>query len=189
MTDSHSVPRDAGHDPRDASDAIRMFVSFDVDQYSDLLCWVVDEDGKNAYRTHGVFAGTLHFDRASPLGFLVRGWGGDDLLSFQVVSATLITIPAAPTLPPSPLDGVAVSTFTMTGFPASDAPKKKGDRYFADVAGPTTIRVVDVDGGWHLRMVLTVQFTKASPSNPADQVTHTRTFYFDPESQVGNGTR
>lgn len=168
-------------------DSIWISVSFDVDQYGNQLCWQVNEDKRNLMQTTGVFAGSLHLDRLTPVGIRVRCWGGEALASFQVLSAVIATIPSANSLPASPFQGVSTATYPLNGFPIVSGPPAFDpvqQRYFLQAElGPTT-KTTDVDGGWQLKMALTAQFSANGETAP-----RTRVFYFDPESQVGNGTR
>jgi hypothetical protein len=166
-----------------------MSVSFDVEQYGDTLCWIVTEDARNLMQQTGVFAGSLHFDQNAPVGFRVRCWGGKDLASFQVMSAVLATIPANSSLPVSPFQGVNSATYALGDFAIVQGPPALDpatQRYYLEAWVGPTAKTVGVDGGWHLKMVLTAQFTTSPAGVPT---TATRAYYFDPESQVGNGTR
>jgi hypothetical protein len=173
----------------DAANTIWMSVSFDVDQYGDTLSWIVTEDARNAMQQTGVFAGSLHFEKSAPVGFRVRCWGGADLASFQALSAVLATLPARADLPVSPFQGVDTATYTLGDFAIVQGPPTLDpatQRYYLETWVGPTAKTVDVDGGWQLKMVLTAQFTTGADGAAT---TKSRAFYFDPESQVGNGTR
>ncbi len=110
-------------------------------------------------------------------------------LSVEVVNATIISIPRIyepSTRVASPFElhsGCTLvppmQTTESTRFdPASG-------RNLTTLQSIAPLRVCDVAGGWMLSMVLTVKIYR----NERTRVEETRVFSFDPEAEVGNGSR
>ena len=159
-------------------------VSFDANQLGHQLCWTATEGRANLLQTYGKFAGSLLLPKGQDLRVEVQGYGDQTLQSFQVLSVCLVTVPADDELPPSPFDGQPTATLEMTDFPACATIiyDPHIDRSYGITASATPLTIRDVDGAWQVSMILTAQIVDAKG-------TRQRVFRFDPESQVGNGTR
>lgn len=159
-------------------------VSFDATQLGRQLCWTATEGRTNLLETYGKFAGSLHLPKDHPLRIEVHGYGDDSLRSFEVQSVCLVTIPADDELAPSPFEGDATATATITDFPPCDTiidDPHIGRRY-GITASTKPLQIRNVNGAWQVSMILTVQIVDGAGKRQ-------RVFRFDPESQVGNGTR
>lgn len=159
-------------------------VSFDAGQLGRQLCWTATEGRENLLQITGKFAGSLLLPKGHDLRVEVHGYGDQTLKSFQVLSVCLVTVPADDELPPSPFDDQSTATVQMTDFPACATIiyDPHIDRSYGITASATPLQIRDVNGAWQVSMILTAQIVDA-------RGTRVRVFRFDPESQVGNGTR
>ena len=159
-------------------------VSFDAGQLGRQLCWTATEGRTNLLQTYGEFAGSLHLPKDCGLRVEVHGYGGANLRSFQILSVCLISTPALDSLPPSPFVGDAVATALIEDFPLCDhfVDDPHIDRRYGIVASARPLQIGNVDGAWQISMVMTVRIDDGLEPRH-------RVFRFDPESQVGNGTR
>ena len=164
--------------------AVWLSVSFDAGQVGRQLCWTATEGRTNLLQTYGKFAGSLHLPKDCGLRVEVHGYGDSTLRSFQILSVCLLTTPALDTLPPSPFVGDPLATALIDDMPLCDhfVDDPHIGRRFGIVASPKPLQIGSVDGAWQISMILTVRI------DDGDEPRH-RVFRFDPESQVGNGTR
>lgn len=160
-------------------------VSFDAQQIGHQLCWTATEGRTNLLEPYGRFAGSLHLPRGHGLRVEVHGYGDDTLQSFEIQSVCLVTMPADDELPPSPFEGHPTATVAIRDFPLCD--RIINDPHIGRSYGITASEVAlpirgDVNGAWQLSMILTARIVDGKGKRQ-------RVFRFDPESQVGNGTR
>ena len=163
-------------------------VSFDATQIGHQLCWTATEGRTNLLEPYGKFAGSLHLPKGHGLRVEVHGYGDDhggrELKSFEILSVCLVTMPSENELPPSPFEHHATATVEIKDFPIChqiiDDPHI-GRRY-GIATSERPLQIIDQDGAWQISMILTVRIHDGKG-------THVRVFRFDPESQVGNGTR
>jgi len=178
--------------------SIVLRVSFDVDQLSNRLIWVFDDDGpvaplsnvNNAYHRFGRHAGSVHFNEGDVLSVRVLGYGRpDNFVTFSVTDATLITLPA-PYLqeppPPSPFD-LEHATQELEFFDATPVHSKDKELRICAADGKTALTVVQCKGVWEFSLVLTVAILRQSGVPGAALTREVRVFQFDPESEVGTG--
>lgn len=168
---------------------IWLSVSFDAEQLGANLVWVASEGRENLYDTYGPFAGSLSLPKNCQMRVEIRGYGSMDMKSFEVESAGLMTVPAAPSLAPSPFKHHRTAITLLENFPTADhiVFDPRIERAYGISASPTSLHIGNEDGAWHLSMILTVAIRTAG----ADGLVRIsrRVFRFDPESYVGNGTR
>ena len=161
-------------------------VSFDAKQLGRQLCWTATEDRANLFHIYGRFAGSLALPKDRGLRVEVHGYGDEFLHSFKILSVCLVTAPADDKLPPSPFVGNDTATVLIDDFPPADViidDPHIGRRYGIS-ASQKPLLIGNQDGAWQISMILTVQIVDSADGEP-----YLRVFRFDPESQVGNGTR
>ena len=159
-------------------------VSFDADQYGRALCWTATEGRTNLYATYGKFAGSLHLPTDCGLRVEVHGYGNKTLQSFQIQSVCLVTVPADSELGPSPFVGQTTASVVIDDFPLCDSIVYDPHigRAYGIAASQVPLQIGSTSGAWQVSMILTVLIVDGAGKRQ-------RVFGFDPESQVGNGTR
>lgn len=165
-------------------------VSFDAEQTGGNLLWRVDASGgRNLLESTGRFAGAVHFQPNDAIYLEVRGSGRlDTFLDARILAAHLITRPhtgqnafSAPSPFSSETAVVPINAWTATQM--IDEPAQ-GLRYSLQQS-TLPLHVIQKSGRWELSLALTVAITLLENGVKRELV---RAFFFDPESEVGDGT-
>ncbi len=168
-------------------------VSFDADQISGQLDWKVLP---NCEPLTGRHAGAILFEPGAELGLEVTGYGKPygDFQSFQIVECCIITRPqvvqiGSKNVPvryaaPSPfVQGIGASLALENDFdPLPPVIDPDGTRAITQ-RWKHQLNVNQAPGRWNLSFLLTLRMLRGE-----GQVQETRVFYFDPESEVGDGS-
>ena len=166
-------------------------VSFDAQQVSSFLDW---EFTPASQARGNASAGALQLYSGQVLQVEVTGFGSvaSGFSGFDVVDACMVTMPQLirlgcklPALfaAPSMFEGVHSATHHLRGhFTNVDTPPPVTGTVRRAKVWDGSLTVAAQAGRWDLSFVLTVRLHGV----PADQA-H-RVFYFDPETQVGDGT-
>jgi hypothetical protein len=177
---------------------IILSMSFDADQHSDNLVWELKQPNLGASNDdstaqYGVGAGAVKFFQGENVMLEVKGGGAtaDGFTSFQIIECCLITRPK-----------VVIAGSGITTRYASPSPFLQSigssyvfeNDYFSNVADKNDYRTITqtwkrslniehTDGTWELSLNLTVRILRGYGAPDI------RVFRFDPEVQVGDGTR
>lgn len=158
-------------------------VSFDILQRSRQLVWQASEDGQIIYQQQGRFAGALRLYIGDRLKLSIfGGYDAEPFNTYKVESAALISLPrsvrdrsegpASGHYAPSPFDGGSAVQL-LTEFYRSGNGVFESQRELA----------VRNAGFWELSLVLSISYPDTE-----FRTVH-RVFRFDPEADVGNGSR
>jgi hypothetical protein len=166
-------------------------VSFDAQQVSSLLDWTFTP----ASQAKGdASAGALQLYAGQVLQLEITGYGSEasGYAGFDVVDACMVTQPQLVRLggnepalfaAPSMFDGVDSATHHLGGqFNDVDTPATLAGTVRRAKVWDGALTVAQAPGRWDLSFMLTVRLRGV----PEDQAR--RVFYFDPESQVGDGS-
>lgn len=172
---------------RDSQERVALQVSFDIDQISHALCWQFDGPHGNLFHTTGIHAGAVHVEHGAVMCLDVTVYArGRSLAGVEINSATLGTMPrqfGPIPFPPSPFRGESASAdfgrFELKSFEFDPL----RDMTVAKLVSTNELQVVTLDGSWQMSLLLSATLTRANNAK------ETRVFQFDPEYQVGNGTR
>ncbi|GAB3258193.1 hypothetical protein [Chitinimonas naiadis] len=169
-------------------------VSFDIEQVSNQLIWSVDDKVSNP--TTGRYAGGVRFFKGESLDFFVTATGDAKRFpNFQIsiLECTILSSPQIVSLddptdavvyaPPSLFSGPDVSARPISEITDCGVEVKHGIRYVY-MQKANALTVGQQNGRWELSLYITVKIV----TNPGAQPI-LRVFTFDPESEVGNGTR
>lgn len=168
-------------------DPVKLQVSFDVDQISRALCWKFEGPHGNLFHTTGVHAGAVQTDAGATVQLEVTVYARlDTLIAVSINSAVLSTLPRQldrKPFPPSPFH----SNDASVDFGPFDETDRKRDETreltIVTLTSKNAFEVVQTFGTWNVSLILSATFSRL------DGTTETRVFEFDPEYQVGNGTR
>lgn len=181
---------------QDKPQEVLLRVSFDIDQLSNRLVWVFDDDGPvtpgravvNAFQRYGRHAGAVHFNKGDQLTVHVLGFGSiKDFETFEVTDCTLATVPTAylhVPPPPSPF-GNEHATQKLKFAKPVDLVSKCPELRIRAAHGKSRLTVVEEKGVWDFSLYVTVKITRIEPDGCHKHVL--RVFLFDPESEVGTG--
>jgi hypothetical protein len=177
---------------------IVLSIGFDVDQNSDNLVWAIKKLDTNSSAEeqttqYGVGAGAVKFFQGENVMLEVQSGGtfASGFTSFQIIECCLITRPKIV------LAGSGVTTRYASPSPFLQSIGSSyvfENDYFSRVADKDNYRTITqiwkrslniehTDGTWELSLNLTVRILRGY--GPPD----VRVFRFDPEVQVGDGTR
>ena len=161
-------------------------VSFDAEQIGDQLSWAVIDGLKDIWQYYGKHAGSVYFETGCDLTVVLKGYGDkSNFLGFKVLDATIVSTPRSydpPTSTASPFTGGHGAT-RVRDFAYFDAAPDSESTRMKMLAFSTSLKVASAPGAWKLSMVLTVCIHYNNSNS------ETRVFTFDPEAQVGNGSR
>jgi len=178
------------------SNPVTLRVSFDAEQISSRLNWVFIPESRPDFGTH---AGSILLDHGEVLSVEVVGSGlvkPGGFSGFELIECCLFTRPQVVQLggsvrtafaPPSPFVGVKGACYTYSGKtrpgPAPAALPGATEQWLTVVETLSDqLTVGDSDGRWEMSFLLTVSLLwHDAPSTR-------RVFYFDPESEVGDGS-
>lgn len=177
---------------------IVLSMSFDVDQNSDNLFWELkkpDTDPSNDDSTtqYGTGAGAVRFFQGENVMLEVKGGGAraDGFTSFQIIECCLITRPkvviAGTGIPtryasPSPFLQSIGSSYVFENDFFSHVDDKDDYRTITQT-WKRSLNIEHTNGTWELSLNLTVRILRGFGAPDI------RVFRFDPEVQVGNGSR
>lgn len=168
-----------------------LHVSFDVDQIGSRMLWNVDAGARDFLLRWGPHAGSLHFpDPPYSLWVQAKAYANPQtFVSVEVVDATLISVPriyqpSTPVASPFELHSGCTRVPSMRVTETIGIEPISG-RSLTRLQSTKPLTVATSSGGWMLSMVLTVTIRRNSPARPQE----TRVFTFDPEAEVGNGSR
>ena len=171
-------------------------IRFDVAQASDQLTWSLVPGNGNPLAEYGTGGGAVQLFQGEAVALEVVGSGAIDghdghFTSFQVIECCLITRPkvvvAGPDretryAPPSPfLQSIGASFFFENDF--SSGVRDEGNRRTITQVWKRWLNIAHTNGSWEMSLNLTVRILRGT------HATEVRVFRFDPEVQVGNGTR
>ncbi|ELX09924.1 hypothetical protein Jab_2c20080 [Janthinobacterium sp. HH01] len=171
-------------------------VSFDADQSSSNLNWSLTEAGGNARPSRGAAAGAVQFYQGESVFLQVAGGAAasSDFSAFQIVECCLVTRPqmisCGPGVPtryatPSPfLQSLGASYVFENDYTATVSEDTPGGYRTITQIWKRSLDIEHLDGSWELSLNLTVRILRGQAALP-----ELRVFRFDPEVQVGNGTR
>ena len=163
-----------------------LIVSFDAEQIGDQLSWGVIDGLQDIWQCYGKHAGSVYFETGCDLTVVLQGYGDkSNFLGFEVLDATIVSTPRSydpPTSTASPFKGGRGATRVRDFAYFDAAPDSRANRMYM-LAFSTSLKVAGTPGAWKLSMVLTVCI------HYKDSNSETRVFTFDPEAQVGNGSR
>jgi hypothetical protein len=170
-------------------DVVTLHVNFEVDQDSPMLAWYMTP----AIDYDGPYTGAVEFYAGEQVELRVAGSGHPDRFkSFQILDCCLLTVPqvvyrkpGAVTryAQPSPfVQSVGASFVFSNDFALADG-INNGIRTVSQ-RWKHTLDVSSSVGRWDMSLVLTVKIVRS-----VEDSTEIRVFRFDPETQVGNGTR
>lgn len=178
---------------------IVLSMSFDVDQNSDNLFWELkpvnsspmpNDDSTNQY---GVGAGAVTFYQGEKVMLKVKGGGANanGFTSFQILECCLITRPkvvivgsglATRYASPSPFLQSIGSSYSFENDFSSMVSDKDDYRTITQM-WKRTLNIEHTNGTWDLSLNLTVRILRGYGA------TDIRVYRFDPEVQIGDGTR
>jgi hypothetical protein len=177
---------------------IVLSISFDVDQNSDNLFWELKKPDSSSSTDestsqYGVGAGAIQFFQGENVMLEVKGGGisSDGFTSFQIMECCLITRPkvliAGKDVPtryasPSPFLQSIGSSYVFENDYFSDLSDKDDYRTITQM-WKHSLNIEHTNGVWELSLNLTVRIRRGFG------LPDIRVFRFDPEFQVGNGTR
>lgn len=177
---------------------IVLSMSFDADQHSDNLVWELkqpnlDSSSDDSTTQYGVGAGAVKFFQGENVMLEVIGGGAsaDGFTSFQIIECCLITRPkvaiagtglATRYASPSPFLQSIGSSYVFENDYLSNVSDNDNYRTITQ-RWKRSLNIEHTDGTWELSLNLTVRILRGY--GPPD----VRVFRFDPEVQVGNGTR
>lgn len=180
--------------------SVVLTIRFDVDQNSDRLTWSLTQPPRgtaaNDDKPEDEYApgtGTVKLYTGEAVALHVIGSCAPDsgFTSFQIIECCLITRPkvmiAGPHretryAPPSPfLQSIGSSYFFENDF-SSTVLERETERKITQ-CWKRTLNIAHTDGSWELSLNLTVRILRGP------HAMEVRVFRFDPEVQVGNGTR
>lgn len=179
---------------------IVLSMSFDVDQNSDNLIWALkapelSSSNDGSISQYGVGAGSVKFFQGENVMLEVKGGGSytDGFTSFQIIECCLITRPkvvvAGADIPtryasPSPFLQSIGSSYIFENDYFSAVNDDDDDQYRTITqTWKRSLNIEHTNGTWELSLNLTVRILRGYGSPEI------RVFRFDPEVQVGDGTR
>ncbi|MES2073434.1 MAG: hypothetical protein V4488_23980 [Pseudomonadota bacterium] len=175
-------------------------VSFDVEQISPKLNWAfhspIDNPSLASKPVPGPYAGSIYFNQGEILMLHVIGSGSklSNFSSFQIVDCCITTRPQVvyaenPSrpkyAPPSPFLQAIGATYPLNLDFSSHLEKELlgSTRRRISQRWKDTLNVGHTAGRWDLSFNVTVRIFRGPSEAP-----ELRVFYFDPESEVGDGT-
>ncbi|WP_269530899.1 hypothetical protein [Chitinimonas sp. BJYL2] len=177
------------------TDRAAIAVSFDLEQNTQQLTWRMEsEHHRDIYQVTGRAAGSVLLDPTEPIDVLITAGGKLKTFGafrFEIVQCCVVTTPhvidsnqqhGRQFAPPSPFVGQgSVRVVTPDFWQLHEEVDKDGYRRYVLLA-KDVLYVGVAPGRWELSVFLTVRIS-------SEQGTLERTFRFDPESEVGNGTQ
>jgi hypothetical protein len=169
------------------SDQVLMRVSFDSDQLGGALVWAaVDETThRNALKSQGEFAGSLHFNQGDSVALEIIGFGmAQTFLGFDIVDVSVVTVPHTTRerqSAPSPFGGNS-AVMHIEKWQAPTQMSEGSGRVAYSRLSDSPLPVIVKTGRWDLTIVLSVALNFAGAPLPTYRV-----FIIDPESEVGTG--
>jgi hypothetical protein len=182
--------------------AMILEANFDIDQIGGKLEWSFSRKDGDGNPIKGKYAGGIYFTTGEVMRVRVKAGSWTKLTSFKVLDCTLITLPQIVELEPKKKAKFAPpSIFVSTTAPAPEikvigASINLPGNEFEESVGPLPepgayseisrqwdkhLTVGQTEGRWELSFVLTVRVEQEGKA-PCERV-----FYFDPETEVGNG--
>lgn len=172
---------------------LKLRVSFDVDQISGKLNWDFLPRSRPDFGPH---AGAILLPPGEHLHLEVIGNGkcASGYLSFEIVDCCLFTRPqvvcTGPAYartqfaPPSPFVGLPGASYALPlKFTTQEGPHEQIDNYRSVVKHwEHRLTVGNTLGRWETSFIMTVHITRIGQDTP-----EARVFFFDPESEVGDG--
>lgn len=173
----------------------RIDVSFDIAQVSNQLVWAVDDSG--SHPKYGRYAGGIRFFKGEILDFNLTATGNAlryPEFKVEILECTILTRPqiiamdeeldVASYALPSLFVGPDLAARLITDINPKGQPHViEGFRHL-HFQRQNALTVGQNNGRWELSLYLTVRITNGPGGKP-----FLRVFTFDPESEVGNGTR
>ena len=171
-----------------ADSTVTLRVSFDAAQISSALVWhaVEGDPARNAYKSQGRHAGSLHFEKGDLFAIELQAFGELGMLAgIEIIDASIITLPhtslstgSAPSPFASDHAVVQVGDWSKPELQAQPDPLRIG--YECHTLAP--LQVTQESGRWELSLVVTVRLLRKDNTR-----SELRVFAFDPESEVGTG--
>ncbi|HEY9103041.1 hypothetical protein [Chitinimonas sp.] len=173
----------------------RIDVSFDIAQVSNQLVWSVDDT--NAHPKSGRYAGGVRFFKGETLDFNLTATGNALLypeFQVQILECTILTRPqiiamdelldVATYARPSLFVGPDLAARLITDINPKGHPHVIDGFRHLHFQRQNALTVGQHNGRWELSLYVTVLITNGPGGQP-----FLRVYTFDPESEVGNGTR
>ena len=176
-----------------STEVVTLRISFDVDNDSPMLSWSMKVGDETISPYKGTYTGSVQFYAEDEVALVVVGHGrATSFKSFQVVDCCLVTVPQVvyrrvgrPTryAQPSPFVQVAGASYMFSNDFSSHSVMNDEVRT-VEQHWKETLNIASSLGRWDMSLVLTVKILRGLQDAP-----EVRVFRFDPETQVGNGTR
>ncbi len=162
-------------------------VSFDSNQFGGALVWAAVDETKhrNAYRSQGLFAGSLHFNQGDTVALEIIGFGmAENFLGFDLIDVSMITVPHTTQerqSAPSPFGGNRAVLTIENWQQIVKTPDGNGRVAYSRMSD-LPLLVAEKSGRWDMTIVVSVALYFLD----VKEATY-RVFLIDPESEVGTG--
>lgn len=169
-------------------------VRFDADQTSSQLQWLLKDFNGEARVPAGTNAGAIYFFQGETLSLEIIGGGSkaSNFTSFQIIDCCIISVPEVVACADGKTRYARPSPFlqsTGASYPVSldfSSSLDKSDESYRQISQEwkQSLNIGHTPGRWELSFYLTVLIYRDPAEAP-----EVRVFQFDPESEVGTGTR